>query len=117
MTTYHYSDERRNDPELREKTAKVIEARKAALAVAAKKLREAMDILDPLRIFDGDPIFERSAFSAWRAYNQVSGDASFMNRPTTDTYIGNLAASELGEQIEAMGDNFYNYFPKKELND
>ena len=115
MSTYHYSEEQRNDPELRAKVAKVIKARQDALAEAAQKLQEAVDILRPLSIFDGDAIYQRSYDATWRAFNQVSGDAAFMGRPTTETYIGNKAASELGDQILRLGDNFNKYFPEEKL--
>jgi hypothetical protein len=114
---YYFNEQRRNDPELQAKVSLVVEARKAALAKAAEKLREALVILDSMQDFTGDPIYTRCVNAAWIAHNKVSGDAQFMSRPTTDTYIGNMAASELGGQIISMGDRFYEYFPKNVQND
>lgn len=115
MTIYKYSEERRNDPELCAKVAKVVKARQIALLEAAEKLQEVMDILQPLDRFEGDSIYRRCVSAVWIAHHQVSGDAEFKKKIGGDTYIGNKAASELGHQIEEMGDSFDRFFPEEKL--
>lgn len=98
-----YSNERRNDPVIREKAQKIHELRQKKLQKADKALKEIMDEMRPLRLGEDDAIYERCFDAVWSAYYRVSGDAHFMKNIGGETYTGNLAAGELGEYIERMG--------------
>lgn len=100
------SEARRNDPDIREKVSKVIKARQDALSEAAKLLEQAKDILQKNSHFIDDAIYARQVDAVYSTYYKLAEDAHFMNRKKTETYVGNLAAGALGEQIEEMGDKF-----------
>lgn len=106
MSTYKYQESRRNDPELRAKVEKVIRARNEALLQASTLLEQANRILKEQSHFVDDGIYDRQVRSVSIAAYLLKDDADFKNRDITDTYIGNLAAGRLGEQLEAMGDSF-----------
>jgi hypothetical protein len=97
-----YSDTQRNDPVLRAKVAEVIEKRRIVLLKAAEMLKEVSDMMRPLEL-DGDcAIYSRSYEKVRRAAFSVGSDAEFKDREATDCYIGNQAASGLGNYILAM---------------
>ena len=109
------SEIRRNDAELKAKVSKVVKARQEALKEASALLNQAYEILKVQRHFVGDEIYSRQVRAVSTASFSLSRDAEFAsgqrgernNDPSeNDTYLGNLAASELGVQIQKMGDNF-----------
>lgn len=109
------SEIRRNDEELKAKVAKVVKARQEALTEASALLNQAYEILRKHRHFAGDEIYNRQVSSVSTASFTLSRDAEFAsgrrgetdNDPSkNDTYLGNLAAGELGIQIQKMGDEF-----------
>lgn len=109
------SEIRRNDEELKAKVAKVVKARQEALTEASALLNQAYEILRTQRHFVGDEIYNRQVSSVSTASFTLSRDAEFAsgrrgetdNDPSkNDTYLGNLAAGELGIQIQKMGDEF-----------
>lgn len=109
------SEIRRNDAELKAKVAKVVKARQEALTEASALLNQAYEILRTQRHFVGDEIYNRQVSSVSTASFTLSRDAEFAsgrrgetdNDPSkNDTYLGNLAAGELGIQIQKMGDEF-----------
>lgn len=109
------SEIRRNDPELKAKVARVVKARQDALNEASALLNQAYDILKTQRHFVGDEIYNRQVSSVSTASFSLSRDAEFASGrrgdreadpSKNDTYLGNLAAGELGVQIQKMGDDF-----------
>lgn len=116
---YKYSEERRHDPVLLEKVARVHMARNRKLKLVAKTLRELRDDMWGLRIRgDEDAIYERNVDAISLASHTLSRDAEFKNRDSWDnfeTYHGNLAAGLLGYRISQMSDEeFDRKFPKEE---
>lgn len=97
------SEERRNDPVIRAKCAEIVEARRAMLRKAAKQLEAISDEMIELALDADDDIYTRCGSAVWSAYHRVSRDAQFLDKPATETYIGNMAAGELGEYIERKG--------------
>ena len=105
--SYRYDNVRREDPALREKVQQVIDARRAALRRAAALLREAEEVLAPLAQFHDDAIFNRQVQSVADASESLARDVAFDSvTGKGSTYVGNLAAGPLGEQIQKMGASF-----------
>lgn len=105
MTVYTSSEERRNDPELRDKVEKVIIAQNTLMLKAAatlKDLAEEMRVLSGLK--DNYSIYERSFDTVFSAAWKVKHDADFMNRDggPNDCYIGNMAAGQMGEYLQSV---------------
>lgn len=98
-----YSDERRNDPVVRAKVEKINTDRQVMLAKADRVLKELLDEMRKHRIAEDDAIYERCFDAVWSAYYRVSGDAHFKQDIGGETYIGNLAAGELGEYVVKKG--------------
>lgn len=109
------SEIRRNDPELKAKVAKVIKARQEALNEASALLNQAYEILKAQRQFVGDEAYNSQVSSVSTASYTLSRDADWASGrrgernadpSKNDTYLGNLAAGQLGVQIQKMGDEF-----------
>lgn len=105
------SELRRNDAELKAKVAKVVKARQEALNRASALLKQATEILESQNQFVGDAIYSNRVQSISIASFSLSRDAEFASgsrgdRSENDTYLGNLAAGQLGVQIQDMGDKF-----------
>lgn len=106
------SEVRRDDAELKAKVAKVVKARQNALDEASALLNQAYDILKAQRHFAGDESYNRQVSAISTASFSLSRDAEFASRlrgtpdAENDTYLGNLAAGQLGIQIQKMGDEF-----------
>lgn len=106
------STERRENPELKEKVAKVVKARQKALNDASALLDQAYEILKAQRHFVGDETYNRQVSSVSTASYTLSRDAKSSSGlrgedpAKNDTYLGNLAAGALGIQIQNMGDDF-----------
>jgi hypothetical protein len=97
-----FSDTQRNDPVLREKVAQVIEARRMTLLKAAEMLKAVSDMMRPLELGGDDAIYSRSYEKVRRAAFSVASDAEFRDKlltGDTECYIGNQAASGLGNYI------------------
>lgn len=95
-----YSEERRNNPEIRARVAEIHEDRKAMLDRAAAVLEDLVNEMRPLNRSEDDDIYTRCFEQVWRAYHRVSGDAHFMQKIGGETYTGNLAAGPLGAEVE-----------------
>lgn len=105
MAAHKYSDERRHDPEVRAKVERVIIAQNALMARAAATLKELaaeMRSLSGLR--DSHSIYDRSYDTVFSAAWKVEHDSDFMNRDggPNDCYIGNMAASPMGEYLQKI---------------
>jgi hypothetical protein len=116
---FKYSEERRHDPVLLEKVARVHMARNRKLREVARILRELRDDMWGLQIQgDESAIYERNVAAVSSASHTLSRDAEFMNRDSWDnfeTYHGNLAAGLLGYRISQMSnEEFDRKFPKEE---
>ena len=109
---YKYSSERRNDPELKEKAAKVVIARQNALKEADALLKQAAQILTAQSGFVDGAVYDSQVQAIRIASMKLSQDTQFElggkrgNPAENDTFLGNLAAGPLGEQIQEMGDSF-----------
>ncbi len=102
MTDYKYSDDRRNDPEVRARVERVVEAQKALLLKAAATLKELSDEMRVLSIGDERSIYELCFDKVRMASYSVGGDADFMQKIGGDTYTGNMAASRMGEYVQSI---------------
>lgn len=105
MSSYTYSNDRRHDPEVRDKVERVIRAQNALMLKAARQLKETLDEMRELSgIKDRASLFDRSYDAVYSAYWRVDHDATFMNRDggPNDCYIGNMAAGEMGEYLEGI---------------
>lgn len=107
------SQARRNDPELKAKVSKVVKARQDALNEASALLNQAYEILKAQSHFVGDAIYTEQVNSVGTASFRLNRSASFASRDSgsgkateNDNYLGNLAAGQLGVQIQKMGDEF-----------
>jgi hypothetical protein len=101
MTVYTFSNERRNDPEIRAMVERIVKARNEALLEAARRLQEVVDGMRPLSLGGDSAIYERCFYAVRSASIKVSNDAAFMNRlGINECYIGNEAASQLGEYVQ-----------------
>ena len=111
------STDRRNDPELKAKVAKVVRARQKALREASELLKQAADIISAQSHFTGDAIYDHQVTSVRIANFTLRRDADFAggitetgrnvgNPAENENYLGNLAAGTLGIQIQSMGDKF-----------
>lgn len=103
---YQYSNQRRNNPELKDKVRKVVERRQKAMEQADDLLKEARHIMQEAALFVDDVIFMRQLEQISRTSFSLSEDTQFERDVFSETYIENLAAGRLGEQIEKMGDQF-----------
>jgi hypothetical protein len=110
VPTFKYSEVRRNDVELREQVKKVVAAREKAVLEASELLKQAAKLLSANTGFVGDETYARNAQTIRIANATLARDAKFMmqggSRTENPTYIGNLAAGPLGEQIQGLGDSF-----------
>jgi hypothetical protein len=101
VSVYHYSDDRRHDPETRAKVERVLIAQRDLLQKAAATLK---GLSDEMRVLSGTgqtrSIYERCFDKVATASYSVGSDAEFMKDIGGDTYIGNMAASEMGEYLE-----------------
>lgn len=103
MSVYEYSEDRRNDPELRAKVERVLVAQRDLLQKAAATLKE---LSDEMRVLSGTgqtrSIYDRCFDKVALASYSVGSDAEFMKNIGGDTYIGNMAASEMGEYLQSI---------------
>ena len=105
-TPYQYSNERRNNAELKNKVRKVVERRQKAMEQADDLLKEARQVMQDAALFVDDVVFMRQLEQISRTSFSLSEDTQFERDVYSETYIENLAAGRLGEQIEKMGDQF-----------
>lgn len=103
---YQYSNQRRNSPALKDKVRKVVERRQKAMEQADDLLKEARHIMQEAALFVDDVVFMRQLEQISRTSFSLSEDVQFERDVFSETYIENLAAGRLGEQIEKMGDQF-----------
>jgi hypothetical protein len=90
------NEDRRNDPKIREAVAAVLEARAEALLKAEKLIQEALTLLTAVPHFDvDDALYTRCVSAVHLSAIQISGDKPYI-LGHTETYIGNIASSELG---------------------
>jgi hypothetical protein len=104
MTKKYSTEERREDPELKEQCRKVIEARRALMLKAAKALEELVREMRPLQLDKDDAHYERSFDALWSAHYRMGADAEFLRRlGVSDTYLGNKAVGDLGDYLLENG--------------
>ena len=93
-------EERRNNPAIREAVKKVLDEKAEALIAAEKLIDEARAIL--VGVYHGDvddELYSRVTDAVSRAAIQIHSDKRFIIS-RTETYIGNLAAFDLGRILE-----------------
>ena len=94
------SEKRRNDPQIRAAVTEVLDARAEAILKAEKLVQEALSILVSVPHYNvDDPLYTRSTDAVSRAVSQLSGDKHYI-LGRTDTYVGNIAANELGRILQ-----------------
>jgi hypothetical protein len=99
---HEFNDSQRNDPELREKVTKVLTAQNELLYEAARVLKALSTEMRKLDL-QTNPIYDRCAHTVAIAANSVGSDSDFMNRsPINDTYVGNMAAGEMGDYLKSI---------------
>lgn len=95
----------RNDPATREWVAKQIEQKQQAILEAHALIREAYAKLTGVPLHNlNDPIYGRvvqSVKSSLHETNHLLG--SFYMEPSTETYIGNMSAFEVGVEANKQG--------------
>lgn len=96
---YHYNERQRENPAIRAEVEKVLLARKAAHEEATRLLETAQRLLrtTPYQGYD-DTLYARGVKGVESALAALRNDAPFISH-WTDTYVGNKAASELGDAI------------------
>lgn len=109
---YKYHTDRRDDPDLKAKVAKVVVARQEALTEANTLLKQAAAILTAQAGFEDGAIYGRQVQSVGSASQNLDRTTKFElggdrgNPAENDTVLSNLAAGRLGAQILRMGDKF-----------
>lgn len=103
-----YNEQRRLDPEIRAKVAKVVDARHSALEQANKLVQEASSLLRMNGIFVGDDIYLRQMHALSRMSRSLAAAAKISNVRSEDreSYIDHLAEGLVGAQVENMGKSF-----------
>lgn len=95
----------RNDPATREWVANQIEQKQNAIREAHRLIKEAQNVLRGVPLHNiGDPIYMtvvESVNSAYYQTNRLIG--GFYMEPSTETYIGNKSAFELGVEANNQG--------------
>jgi hypothetical protein len=97
---YKYSESRRNNPEIRAAVTELLERRQATvreIQVLAQQMRELVRSL-PYPLLGDDVLLERVTSAVWGVENQAASYLS-SHRENNETYIGNISASVLGEEI------------------
>jgi hypothetical protein len=110
MTYYkRYSDEQRNDPELRKMVARELACQRthltkamAHLEEAYKELNKAVTVEEDIEIRYSSGIQEArvNVFGAMRRFS------FYLDHPATETYIGNVAAAMSAEQIAELKEKY-----------
>jgi hypothetical protein len=96
----------RNDPAVRSEIKKHLEEKKTALNEANKLITEAERILRSVKHYNvNDVLYERSVSAVSRASTEVAIQVNMMQDTSTETYIGNLAVSDLGSIFKAEIDS------------
>lgn len=100
-SVYRYSDERRHDPEIREVVIDALKTQKEAVDEAYKFLVEADKILSAAPYTDLDSgMYYNAQNSVKKALRDVERKRRFAGDSENETYVGNLAASHVGERIK-----------------
>lgn len=103
-----YNDTRRNDPQVRAAVVELLDNQDAAVAealvsvgAASTKLHQAADgHMDALEM----RLYKAAADAVSRAVYQLQRVASFRGGSENPIYVGNIAASPVGEAIELRMD-------------
>lgn len=99
MTVIKFDEKRRNDPAVREAVREVLLARQQAVIEAKAFVDAALEALNstPYPHLKEQPLFERIRNSVWKAAIEIENSMS--KEPPNETYIGNAAASQLGQAV------------------
>jgi hypothetical protein len=101
MARIDFNDKDRYDPELRAEAEAIHKARQAMLLEAAQDLKVLSEKMRELgETYEDCSIYNRCWHEVRMAAYTVSRDAEFMQKIGGETYIGNLAAGELGQIIK-----------------
>lgn len=101
---YKHSEERRKDPVLRERVTEVLNQQADAVREATPLLEEAFRILrkgnSNLSAYSQMALYRRIEDITARAVQEIHATGQYITDPRTDTYIGNIAASEVGYVLQ-----------------
>lgn len=106
MSGYDFNDAQRNDPELRAKVAKVLEARRQAIQEANILLKKVSALLAESQIVEDQSMYSDHAYDVRMTSFKLERNIAFMQKIGGETYVGNMAAGRMGDQIIKMGDKF-----------
>lgn len=98
-------EKRKNDPEIREKIAKVIDSCDAALTEALELVQASEALLSKYPILD-DATYQCNVQDVQRLRTDLAKIVACRKKLDREHYINKLATGRLGAEIEHLGDGF-----------
>lgn len=98
-------EKRRNDPDIREKVAKVIDSCDVALTDASELLKAAEAMLSKYPLLD-DATYQCNVQDIQKVSEALAEIVKCRKNLDRERYIGKLAAGRLGAEIQHLGDEF-----------
>jgi ferric iron reductase protein FhuF len=99
------SEERRHNPEIREKIATILETCDEALEGAAEMLQAAEAMLAKYAVYN-DEAYENNLYDIRQITYSLAKVVAFRKTLDKNEYISKLAAGRLGAEIQRLGDDF-----------
>lgn len=98
-------EKRKNNPEIREKIAKVIDSCDTALEGALELVQAAEAMLTKYPVLD-DATYQCNLQDVQRLRDDLEEIVKCRKRLDKDRYVSKLATGRLGAEIEYLGDSF-----------
>lgn len=98
-------EKRKNDPQIREKVAKVIDSCDVALKEASDLVKAAEAMLSKYPIVD-DATYQCNLQDIQRLNRELKSIVECRKKMDRETYISRLATGRLGAEIDHLGDDF-----------
>lgn len=98
-------EKRKNDPEIREKIAKVIDSCDVALSEASQLVKAAEAMLSKYPIVD-DATYQCNLQDVQRLSAELAKIVACRKKMDKEHYINRLATGRLGAEIDHLGDEF-----------
>lgn len=98
-------EKRKNDPEIREKIAKVIDSCDVALTEALELVQASEALLSKYPILD-DATYQCNVQDVQRLRTDLAKIVACRKKLDRERYINKLATGRLGAEIEHLGDGF-----------
>lgn len=98
-------EKRKNDPEIREKVAKVIDSCDVALVEALGLVKAAEAMLSKYPLLD-DSTYQCNIQDVQRLSHDLAKIVECRKKMDKEHYISRLATGRLGAEIEHLGDGF-----------